>query len=327
MNRNGGQLHVSAIIPNWNGEKYLYKCLESISKQTIKFDEVILVDNGSVDNSIEIVKIMFPFVKIIHLETNVGYAKAINIGSQLIQGDYVALLNNDIELDEKWVECMLSEVKLYKASSYTSRIMNYYVRDIIDDAGNELSKLFIAKKFGYGEKYNDNSFYSYKRYCFGFSGAASMIAVDMLKKLGGFNNEYFAYLEDVDFSLRMNLINEKCLYIPTAVAYHIGSASTGSRYNETTVYLTSRNHIYLVFNSLPKEWLYMNISRIIIGIIYRILSFGMRGHFYSCIKGIIDGIRYLNSDRTKQLIINRKNITYNQFDDLLSNSSRVLKSK
>ncbi|MBO8139977.1 MAG: glycosyltransferase family 2 protein [Thermosipho sp. (in: Bacteria)] len=247
----------SIITANWNGEKLLKIFLKSLINQTYKDFKLYLVDNGSTDNSIEIIKKYQNKlnIEVIKLEKNFGFAKANNIGINRAMSDkneYIITLNNDIELDKNCLAKLKENINTLKNEYDVFQILllNYYERNKIDAAGISFNKYYLPRQVGYNKPIDFIIQYNNK-----IEGVCAGAAVYSKKCLNAvkFNNEYFdskffAYYEDVDLSLRLIKAGFKSYLIKDAIGYHIHSA-TGGKNTYFKSYFLSRNlHLYLKKN-------------------------------------------------------------------------------
>jgi len=252
---------ISIIIPNWNGRNILGSCLGSIKHQSYRSFEVIIVDNGSTDGSINYVKKEYSQYKIIVLKDNVGFARAVNVGVKASRGDLVALLNNDTEADKHWLrEIANAAVRHPEATFFASKMMDYKRRNIIDSCGDAMTWTGRSYKIGEGKK--DSAKYQKERYIFGACAGAAAYRKEFFDKVGYFDEVFFAYLEDVDLDFRAQLLGLKCLFVPSAIVYHIGSATAG-RGSGFAFRQMIRNHIFLIIINFPIRYLWHYGAKII----------------------------------------------------------------
>lgn len=238
---------VSIIIVNFNGRDYLSQCLNSLLRQTFRSFEVIVVDNGSTDGSTELIRSEFPEVRVFENNSNLGFAKANNIGFSLARGSLLVTLNNDVEADEDFLKELVSEASEdEKVGMVAARMLNYYDRDRIDSAGLEVDRALIAADRGRGEK-NDNRF---DQQCevFGPCAGAALWQRDMIEGVGGFDERYFIYYEDYDLAFRARWAGWKCLYAPKSKVYHMGSATVGKQ-SPLKFRLLPRNLLWTLFKN------------------------------------------------------------------------------
>jgi len=260
-------IKVSVIIANWNGKHHLEECLDSLSKQSFKAFETILVDNGSLDGSIEFVEKNFSAVKIVRLDKNEGFCRGNNIGLQHARGDFIALLNNDTLVEMHWLE------ELYKAMTKHSHvgicascIVNYYFPDILDTAGDAFDLCGVGYKVGEGMSVTE---FREKRYVFGACAGAVLYRRSMIDEIGFFDERFFAVGEDIDLSFRAILAGYKCLYIPDAIVYHKVNQTVG-RNSDFLLYQSRRNVEFTFLKNMPFALMVVAFP---LHIIYNLLTF------------------------------------------------------
>ncbi|PWB56958.1 MAG: glycosyltransferase family 2 protein [Candidatus Methanoperedenaceae archaeon] len=246
---------VSIIVLNWNGKKYLKTCLSSLQNQIYKNIEIIFVDNGSSDGSIEFVRNSYPGVVTLKHDTNIGFAEGVNSGVRISRGTFIATINNDAEADADWINNLVIVMESDPdIGCCGSKMMRYYDRKIIDSAGIEIYQNGNAYDRGREEK--DAGQYDQQEEIFGACAGAALYRKEMLDEIGLFDKEYFAYFEDVDLSFRMHLFGWKCIFVPKAVIYHIHSATSGSS-SPFKIFYIERNKLWNI-------WKYFPVSMIII---------------------------------------------------------------
>ena len=267
---------MSIVIPNYNGNKYLKECVESIYKQYKNNIELIIIDNASEDGNYKWLKTYRGLV-FIRLDQNYGFSKAVNEGIKLAKGEYVLLLNNDTVLEDNFlyelIEIMKQDNKIFAVSS---KMISYYNKNIIDDAGDE---------------YNILGCYSQSGEVFSVCAGAALYRKSIFEKIGYFDEHFFAYMEDVDISYRAHLYGYKTMYCADAKVYHIGSATSGSRYNSFKVKLAARNNIFVIYKNMPVWQIFINSPFLSIGFIIKYLFFLKKGLGDSYKEGIIEGIK------------------------------------
>ncbi|MCZ6877627.1 MAG: glycosyltransferase family 2 protein [Acidobacteria bacterium] len=228
---------LTVIIPTWNQCQLLEHCLHSLGKQTVSC-HILVVDNGSIDSTqtvIEAHQTIFPgMLECLQLGRNFGFARAVNEGIKAAQTDFIALLNNDTEADPHWVEAGLHALKeLQGYSFFASKIVHFDQRDLLDCAGDCYSQAGIPYKRGYGEPVEK---FSKTEPVLGASAAAAFYLRSLFDEIGLFDEDFIIYLEDVDLSLRAQLLGHRCLYLPDAIVYHIEAASDPDRKPQTTAH-------------------------------------------------------------------------------------------
>jgi GT2 family glycosyltransferase len=258
--------NIAIVIPTYNGLKHLETCFGSLRKQTFnsltnKLEvRIILVDNGSSDGSIEFANKNYPEVEIIKLDKNYGFAKAVNEGIKFSLKDEnvkkVLLLNNDIECSDNFLEEMLNGFTEESTGSVACKMMNFYNRELIDDAGDFIKLIGSPYARGHAEK--DTGQYDKPEFIFGACAGAAMYRREIFDVIGFLDEDFFAYYEDVDFSFRIQLAGYKCFYNPKAVCYHKRGATSGYTSGWQTM-LCERNLIAMRIKNYPVS-LYIKLT-------------------------------------------------------------------
>ncbi len=295
---------VTIIIPNYNGIKYLNVCLDSLERQTVKDFQVLLVDNGSTDGSVEEVKKAYPKVDIFPLDKNYGFCRAVNEGIRLSKTSYVLLLNNDVEADSRFVEELLKAIKKDdKIFSVASKMLQYDDREKIDGAGDLYCALGWAFALGKGRK---EEAYGRDRKVFSACGGAAIYRREVFEVIGYFDELHFAYLEDVDVGYRAKIMGYENVYASKAIVYHVGSGFSGSRYNSFKVRLASRNSVYLIYKNMPTLQILLNLPFFLVGFGIKTLFFIIKGYGREYLSGIKRG--YLLCTEGKKLEYSSSNL-------------------
>jgi GT2 family glycosyltransferase len=250
---------VSVVIPTWNGASLLVPALESLARQTFRDFETIVVDNGSTDGTAGILVRNFPWVTRVGFASNRGFSVAVNEGIRASRGELVALLNNDIELDPEWLQTAVSAMDRYPdAGSIASRIYDYWNREQIYSAGDLVQGIPVARGFGQPDGPEFDEPVKVASPC----AAAALYRMAMLREIGLLNESYFAYFEDVELGLRGQIAGYSCVYIPGAVAYHMGSV-TAARISRRTAFYRLRNLVQLSLTTLPPRYLLRSLPRLV----------------------------------------------------------------
>ncbi|MDO4519583.1 MAG: glycosyltransferase family 2 protein [Eubacteriales bacterium] len=295
---------VSIVIPNFNGLSYLEGVLTSLERQTMKSFEVILVDNGSSDGSVAYVTEHFPKVRIIQFEENTGFCRAVNAGIQASDTPYVILLNNDIETDFRFVEELVAGIKRHKrAFSCQAKMIQYHDRSKIDDAGNYYSALGWAYARGKGKNVES---YNTEEQIFSSCAGAAIYRRSFLEKTGLFDEEHFAYLEDMDLGYRARIHGFENWYIPKSKVYHVGSGTSGSRYNLFKIRYSSRNNVYMIYKNMPIAQIILNLPFLIVGFGVKFVFFTLKGFGKEYAAGIKNGFQI--SSKEKKVSFSLKHI-------------------
>jgi GT2 family glycosyltransferase len=225
---------IVAVIPNWNGAGRLERCLKSLEEQNRRFDQVIVVDNGSTDGSARLAQI--------RLDRNYGFAVAVNRGTSAATGaDWIAILNNDVVLHPAWLEMLLDSPAEY--ALLTGRTLQMHRPDLLDGGGDALSMGLAAARLGHGAP--DGEPYDVARPVSGVCFAAALIRADVFRQVGLLEERFFAYLEDAEFCLRARLAGFRAWYEPMAVAWHEGSASSGGGLSPNVVQWMTAHQLLL----------------------------------------------------------------------------------
>lgn len=280
-------MEVSVVIPNFNGIAFLDSVLASLEGQTLSNFEVILVDNGSTDGSCSFVTANYPWVYMIELSENFGFCGAVNAGIRAAKAPYVLLLNNDTEVKEDFVEEMLAAIRRHKnAFSCGARMVQYHDRDRLDDVGNYYCALGWSFARGRGK---DIHAYETEDKIFSACAGAAIYRKKIIEKIGYFDEEHFAYLEDTDIGYRARIYGYENWYAPKAIVYHVGSGTSGSRYNQFKTRYSSRNNIYLIYKNMPLLQIILNLPFLAVGFLIKFLFFAVKGMGKEYAAGIKNG--------------------------------------
>jgi GT2 family glycosyltransferase len=241
---------LSVIIVNWNGRDHLATCLESLTTQTFRDFEVILVDNGSTDDSAEFVREFHPWVKLVELSGNRGFAAGNNVGLAAALGDYIVTLNNDTEADPGWLAELVAVADAHPgAGMVASRICNFADRDRIDSLGVRICRDGMSRGAHRLQRFSALSLDRVEEILFP-SACVALYRRTMLDQIGFFDEEFFAYCEDTDLGLRGRLAGWGALLARDAVVWHKYSCTTGA-FSPLKLYLVERNHYWAVLKSFP----------------------------------------------------------------------------
>jgi GT2 family glycosyltransferase len=287
---------VTIVIPNYNGIEHLKVCMPSIALQAAGSYKVIIVDNGSIDGSVEFIKQNYPDTELITYTYNTGFAKAVNAGIELAiskhNTPYILLLNNDIELAPEFLSKAIDTFNTNpKADIIAVKMMNYYNRDIIDDAGNFLTKKGgTAYPRGNGQK--DDGRFDKPEYIFGACAGAAFYKKEVFKNIELFDEKFFAYLEDIDLSFRAQLAGLKCFYQPELVCYHKRGGSSISTF-KFQAKMNERNIIWVRLKNYPLSlYLYYQPLFLLARMrrLYFILKHNGFSSFVAAVLGYAEGI-------------------------------------
>lgn len=243
-------MEIVVVIPNWNGSDMIAQCLRSVLAQTQKTD-IVVVDNGSVDASIAIIEKDFPSVHLIKLPINTGFSGGVNRGIEYAlkhRYDAIALLNNDATADKHWLKYLVDELQTDDSIGIvTSKIMKAD-KVHLDSTGDFYNTWGTATPRGRDTK--DTGKYDTREEVFGGSGGASLYRAELFRDIGIFDEDFFAYYEDVDISFRARLVGWKVIYEPGALVYHEVGATSGKIHGFAT-YHGLKNIFFLSYKNLP----------------------------------------------------------------------------
>jgi len=239
----------SVIIPNWNGAHHLPTCLESLRRQTYPHFEVIVADNGSTDGSLDLLARDYPWVRVLPLGENRGFAGACNAGMRIAQGEFIVLLNNDTEADPRWLEEVVAAFERHpEAGIVASKMLLFDRRDTFHTAGDFYRLDGIPGNRGVWQR--DEGQYDREEYVFSACGGSAAYRRVMLEQVGLLDEDFFYSCEDVDLAWRAQLAGWRCVYAPRAVVYHKLSATGGGT---TASFYDGRNFIYLLVKDYPGD--------------------------------------------------------------------------
>ncbi len=238
---------LSVIIPNWNGAYHLRTCLDALRLQTYPRLEIIVVDNASTDESLELLRTCYPEVHTLALGRNLGLTGAMNRGLQMASGELIGSLNNDTEVTPEWAAQLVRALQRHpEAGMAASKILLFDRRDVLHSAGDMCGVDGIPANRGVWQR--DEGQYDREEYIWGACGGAACYHRKMLDDIGFFDEDLFMYCEDVDLNWRAQLAGYRCIFVPQAVVYHKLSATGGGK---IASYFTGRNTIWVLAKNYP----------------------------------------------------------------------------
>jgi GT2 family glycosyltransferase len=247
--RDGAAPLVSVIIPNWNGAAHLPTCLESLRRQRMGVFETIVVDNASSDDSLALLARDYPEVETLALSTNRGFAGACNVGMRAARGTFLALLNNDTEVEPDWLAAVVDAFRRHpEAGMVASKMLLFDRRDTFHTAGDFYRVDGIPGNRGVWQK--DVGQYDEEEYVFSACGGSAAYRREMLDQVGLLDEDFFYSCEDIDLAWRAQLAGWRCVYVPQAVVYHKLSATGGGT---TASFYDGRNTIYVLAKDYPGD--------------------------------------------------------------------------
>lgn len=290
-------MKTTVVIPNYNGRNYLQDCLTSLLEGS-EVPAIIVVDNGSADESAAMVKERFPMVKLIALPENRGFSAAVNIGIREAGTEYVFLLNNDTVVLKDTIEELEAAMERHpKAFSVAAKMLQMKNPELIDSAGD----FYCASGWAFARgKDRKNEAFSKETSVFSACAGAALYRKAVFEKIGDFDENHFAYLEDIDVGYRAKIYGYRNYYAPASVVLHAGSGSSGSRYNKFKVDLSSRNSIYLIYKNMPVLQVLLNLPFLLLGYLVKILFFLKKGLGADYMKGLGKGFRLAFSGKGRE---------------------------
>lgn len=285
------RIPVTVVIPNYNGLDYLKACLESIKNCNPKPSEIIVVDNGSSDGSVEFLKADYPGVNVIMHKDNLGFTGAVNHGITAAHYPYIFLLNNDTTLEKECIgklyDAMKDDPGIFSAGALMLSMDN---PETVDNAGDSYNLFGYARSFASGKSRFNMKVDKPARVFTACAGAA-MYRKNILCKIGLFDDRHFAYLEDVDIGYRARIYGYRNINVRGAVVFHKGSAVSGSKHNAFKVGLSSRNSVMVAMKNQPLLQFLFNLPFILAGIVIKTLFFMTKGLGKEYIAGTLRGFR------------------------------------
>jgi len=252
---------LTAVVLTYDGRDLLDVLLRSLAAQRYRDFRTLVVDNGSTDGTSEWLSATWPQVDVLALPVNVGVTAALNAGLRAASAEFIALLNNDIELDPDFLAELLAALGAHpEAGSAAPKLLAFHDRGIIDGAGDTFHWAGAGWRRGHGER--DIGQYEQSQPIFGACGGATVYRRTALDAVGLLDEDFFAFYEDVDWSFRAQLAGFGCRYVPSAVAYHVGSATIGKGDTDFTRYHIWRNGIWVVLKDYPLPLLALHLPRV-----------------------------------------------------------------
>ena len=292
---------LAVVILNYNGIKLMEKFLPSVIKFTPSKYNIYIIDNGSSDGSVEFIRSNFKSINIVELNKNYGYAKGYNIGLKKINDDILCLLNNDVEVTEKWTEEVMIQFKNEKETAVIQpKMKDSNKRDYFDYAG--ASGGFLDR-YGYpycnGRIYNkiekDNNQYNKINNIFWACGACFFVRNNVFKKFGGFDEIFWAHFEEIDLCWRLQNSGHKISFNPNSTIYHV-NAGTLNIDNPKKTYFNFRNMLFTITKNSKHNLFLLLFEKHFIDVIIAIYLLFSKGpiHFIAIIKAYLSFYKHIN---------------------------------
>lgn len=290
-------MKASIILPNLNGAGWLQQCIESLYAMTETDFELIVVDNGSTDESLALARTYQnrPNFVLVENQANTGFAVAVNQGIKLAKAEYVLLFNNDAfarpEMLANLLRCIQTDEKIFGVQCL---MLRHWQQELADDAGDYVTLFGWAMKRGDGFA---ASRYQKQKRIFSACGGATLYRRSVFDEIGFFDESFFAYFEDVDISWRANNYGYKNILCPDALCSHIAGATTGglqgARYNDFKSIQSGRNSLLMPYKNQPLLMLLVNLVPMGLGYLLKMLVFHLRGYGKAWNKGMREGFSML----------------------------------
>jgi len=319
---------VSIIIVNWNGERLLEDCFNSLSEQTFKNFEVIFVDNSSTDGSLlsakRLAAALHLDVKFVELDRNKGFAGGNNEGLKYSSRQYIALLNTDTISEKNWLKNLVGAMEIYPQIGICASKLIVDNESGIDSAGDGYSTFGHAFKNGEGSSPQDFSEY---RYIFGACAGAALYRREMIQQIGFFDEDFFLIFEDTDLNFRAQLSGWKCLYVPDAIVYHKVGGSIEKIY-ELAVYYVIRNDKLVKVKNIPFAIFVYKMPCFILGEIIWLAYYMVTGRFKVYMRANIDVLKNIPiSLKKRRKVMNIKKVSNKYIISLLTSGFRLYRLK
>ncbi|MCX7218012.1 MAG: glycosyltransferase family 2 protein [Burkholderiales bacterium] len=269
---------VTVVVVNWNGEQFLEQCLNALLYQTYTPHEIILVDNASTDQSLAIAR-RFPSVRLLVLESNTGFAVANNlaIAAASAESEWIALINPDAFASPHWLEELMAAANANpRFDVFGSKLINANHPTLLDGAGDAYHMSGLVWRMGHGAAIPINAEGTHE--VFSPCAGAALYRRSALRETGGFDEDYFCYVEDVDLGFRLRLAGYRCLYVPESVAHHIGSGTTGGQHSAFALYHGHRNLVWTFVKNMPGILFWLLLPLHVALNLVSIIIFSFRGH-------------------------------------------------
>jgi GT2 family glycosyltransferase len=255
---------LTVAVLSYDGRHLLEVILPSLARQSFRDFEVVVVDNGSRDDTGAWLAEHWPQVQVVSLEHNVGVTAALNVCARAGRGELVGLFNNDLELDPDCLGELVAALREHPRAGWAgAKLRDFEQRDVIDGAGDVFTWAATGGRRGHGER--DVGQYDRPRAIFGACGGAALYRRSALEQVGEFDEDFFAFYEDVDWNLRAQLAGLSCRYVPGAVVYHMGSATIGRGLSDFTRYHLWRNTLWIIAKDLPASALLRHAPQLLLG--------------------------------------------------------------
>ncbi|HUO43450.1 MAG TPA: glycosyltransferase family 2 protein [Burkholderiales bacterium] len=313
---------VAVVVVNWNGGELLARCLRALAAQTVQPKKILVVDNASSDGSCERVAENFPQVILLRQEKNLGFAAGNNVAVRAAGDcDWIALINPDAFAEPGWLEALLTAAHEHpECSFFGSRMLMADAPELLDGVGDVYHISGLVWREGHGTP--ATGAYREEKEIFSPCGAAAMYKRAAFVEAGGFDEDYFCYVEDVDLGFRLRLLGHRCLYVPQSVVLHKGSALTGKR-SDFSIYYGHRNLVWTFVKNFPGGWFWIYLPLHLAMNFAALLWFSLAGHAKPIWRAKLDALKGLSGIWSKRRFIQRgKRIQFARIKSLMATRLR-----
>lgn len=304
---------VAVVILNWNGREFLRKFLPSVLSNSLGIAEIIIADNASTDSSIEFLQDNYPQLRIIANRTNGGFARGYNEALAEVEADYFVLLNSDIEVTPNWIEPVIQLMESDKMiGACQPKLRSFHEREKFEYAGaaggfiDEYGYPFCRGRI-FQHIENDNGQYNDTIEIFWATGACMFVRADLYKQFGGFDEDFFAHMEEIDYCWRLKNSGYRIMYCPDSMVYHVGGGTLPKKSSQKT-YLNFRNNLTLLYKNLPSN-LILHVFAVRFSLdgiaAFKFLIDGGFGDFYAVLRSHFYFYTHFNSIRKKRKKYNK----------------------
>jgi GT2 family glycosyltransferase len=277
---------ITGVVPTWNRSDLLEPLLESLARQSRPPEQLLVVDNGSEDDPARVAQAFG--ASVVRLERNAGFARAVNVGIQRAEGDWILVVNNDVELDPRWLERVLAAAEGTRAWFGIGKIYQYGSRETLDGTFDVISRGGCAWRCGYGQP--DSPGWAPLGHAWFAPLTAALFRREIFGRVGLLDERFESHLEDVDFGIRCQLAGLRGCFVPEAAAWHRGSATLGA-WHVDTVRRIARNQLYLVAKHYPPSWWRRLGWPVLAGQLLWGLVAARRGAGLAYLKGKLEGLK------------------------------------
>lgn len=300
---------VTVVIVNYNGGEVVLRCLEALHQQQFRDFATVVVDNHSSDDSPQWIAQQHPWVQLLRLTSNKGFAGGVNHAlTTCVHSNLVALLNPDAFPDPLWLAQLASAAHTYpEFAAFGSRMYSDDAQHVLDGVGDVYHASGLVWRKGHGQ--GDDDRYNTPSEIFAPCAAAALYRTDALQSIGNFDEDFFLYVEDVDVGFRLRLAGYRSMYVPSAKVRHLGSAIVG-KHSESQVYHGHRNLVWVFVQNMPGIlfWLLLPLHIALNGV--ALLWFALKGQGRIIVRSKWDALRGLpRAWRKRQAIQSRRSVS------------------